>query len=126
MSPSYTYGAPGVFLACLTVVDTCGTDVFCDSVNVSLTSVIPTKIKDLIGLYPNPATQQVYLDMQLGEMADVRVDIVDLVGNIVLHKEMFSVTEQKAMIDLSGISSAVYFVRIQAGERQYIEKLIVR
>jgi PKD repeat protein len=42
--PSYTYNVAGFYQVCLTVTDHCGSDTYCESINVNASSACPTPV----------------------------------------------------------------------------------
>ncbi|MDC0304152.1 T9SS type A sorting domain-containing protein, partial [Flavobacteriales bacterium] len=72
-------------------------------------------------IYPNPTSNQVYLQSTLDE---VTVQMLDLSGKFVLDSRQFS--SGLHSITLSGISSGIYFIRLTSNNGERIEKLVVK
>lgn len=89
---------------------------------------LSVQFEDLgFGLFPNPATQQVTVEVPLESDSDVRVTIFDPSGKAAL-------TQQKALLkgenqfnfDLNTLPNGVYFVEVRNGEFVKTQKLVVQ
>lgn len=69
---------------------------------------------DSFQLFPNPATD--YIQIEVSNL--VKVEILDILGNLVLVSE-------KQRIDVSRLSSGVYFVNVDLGHNSVVKRLIV-
>jgi Skp family chaperone for outer membrane proteins len=79
-------------------------------------------------IYPNPASGEVQFSVQLEEESNIGYQVFDKDGIEVLTKDaenapagLFSVT-----IDVSGLTNGLYIVKVKAGERSAIGRLIVK
>ena len=73
----------------------------------------------LLGLYPNPATVSVTLE--LGETSNVT--IVDAAGRKVASQTM---NEGKNVVDLDGYASGAYYVRVTGATGTVVRKLVIK
>ena len=74
-----------------------------------------------VAVYPNPFVDIVNVNVKnAGETLSVR--ITDQLGNIVLEKKVTQADEMN--LNLSGLSSGVYFVIVSTGNNQYTQKLV--
>jgi hypothetical protein len=72
-------------------------------------------------IYPNPSNGN--LTVSLDNNVIESVDLIDLTGKVVLHKQ----SENIAEINLAGIDNGIYFIRIEADKSQFIiSKIVVR
>ncbi|MBS1740022.1 MAG: PKD domain-containing protein, partial [Bacteroidetes bacterium] len=60
-NPQHTYAASGTYPACVTVVNGCGGNTFCQNVSVSLTGVEDMKPLTTDAIYPNPVKNRLYI-----------------------------------------------------------------
>jgi hypothetical protein len=88
---------------------------------LGLNETITNTIKAYI--YPNPSHKQASLCIE-GLNTDAKIIITDLQGRIV-SKAIMKANASKYILDLSAMSSGVYYVRIVAGETISTQKLIV-
>lgn len=73
-------------------------------------------------IYPNPATDFVYVDVQ-GTEVD-RIEVVDLSGRVVISVD--EVAEMKNKLDLQTVSSGTYLVRLLQKGRVMSQTMIVQ
>ena len=73
-------------------------------------------------LYPNPAHQSVELFFPKAEKA--QFELYDLTGRLLLHKNYTNQQTGKVMID--DLQAGVYLVRLQADEKSYQRRLVVK
>ncbi|MBK5283965.1 MAG: T9SS type A sorting domain-containing protein, partial [Bacteroidia bacterium] len=122
--PSHTYAAAGFYTICLTITDSAGcTNTHCVSyfllradnsmVYVNVVSALPTGIntqldETLFYIFPNPASD--YLTLILTEnISETQIKIYNLLGELEFNSKS---TNQKTDIDISSLSSGVYFVEV--------------
>lgn len=95
-----------------------------DSVDVEVTSTLSVKeIKNevSVSLAPNPATENVTVNLNNAETATVK--IVDVLGNIVAKEQIYS----SKKFDVADFKNGVYFVIIDVpGQKSINRKLVVR
>ena len=84
-------------------------------------------LENAMKFYPNPATDEVKLQIDLVKKRDTKITVTNMNGNVMktfdLGKFSGSVTER---IDISEWSSGVYLVRLTSGEYSRVEKLVVQ
>jgi phosphatidylserine/phosphatidylglycerophosphate/cardiolipin synthase-like enzyme len=79
------------------------------------------------GLYPNPTTGQ--LNLELGEeiTSQTTISIYDISGKKVLTQNLMGTSVgQKRQIDLDDLVSGVYLLALQSGEKIGVQKLVVQ
>jgi hypothetical protein len=59
INPSHTYTTDGIYYACVTIYNTCGSAMHCDTVNT--TTPIPTSVGN-VSIYPNPVNKTLHID----------------------------------------------------------------
>jgi hypothetical protein len=76
-----------------------------------------------VQIYPNPTNHSVQVQF-LGEEGNSSVQIIDLLGRVVLEKQITTVEGQNQLtLDLSSLSSAVYLLSLKNGPQQIIRKI---
>ena len=80
----------------------------------------------LLGTYPNPVGQQATLRYALPERQDVEVRLYDVLGRQV-RTVVRGTREgrQEQTLDVSGLPSGVYFLRLQSDGQVRTQKLTV-
>lgn len=130
--PFHQYAVPGQYVVCLTVTSTTGTlscsDTYCDSSSVqrvasgfvmSQLSVIPqmtTGIKDndllsFTGAYPNPVSDELTIEVQTKEAAELYYVLTDALGRAV-SKGML--TDSKTKVNTSNLEQGIYSLSLSS------------
>jgi hypothetical protein len=112
-----TYSAYGSYEVCAKVYSTCGVDKICHTINL-----LPVGVRDVatladISIYPNPATDIVYVK-HLPEGVQLR--LYDIMGREVYRS---TVQHQEAMMDVSGLSSGHYLLHVLYHGYRVVRKL---
>lgn len=83
--------------------------------------------RDLFGvkLYPNPSSGRVHMEVLLEESADLKVQIVNVIGKTVWEQNWSTQHHMKEELDLSALPKGHYTVKVVAGERMQVRKLIL-
>ena len=66
-------------------------------------------------IYPNPSTGLLTLDFNKFEQTDVTVSVTNSIGQVVKTINSLKVTNNKAMVDLSGMENGIYYVNVTSG-----------
>jgi len=74
--------------------------------------------KSEIRMYPNPASGMLFLETDIKE--DVKVEVTDINGKVVIATEMY----RNKTIDVSLLASAVYQVRITSAQGSVVKRLV--
>jgi len=108
-----------------------GNNIFIDDINIydpNTLSVDNNEVVKEITLFPNPATDNVRLRLDLRENQNVRIDVVDAAGRIVQSpfSGMMTSGSQSILIDLdSKMTPGMYFIRLSGKDGIAVRKLIV-
>jgi hypothetical protein len=78
--------------------------------------------------YPNPAVNSTVVGINLQETSDVSLEIVNLTGQLVKSIDLgrTSAGVTNVTIDISDLSSGIYYYTVSANDEQITNKLIVR
>ncbi|MEM7655657.1 MAG: T9SS type A sorting domain-containing protein [Bacteroidota bacterium] len=120
---------PIPYTLALTIVDTTTQDT---TGNDTTTSVFSYLTKEDLGMnvFPNPTDDQTMLSLDLPETADLKVEVVDLMGRQVVdvfEGRAFAGTKNQA-INTSALPDGIYLIRtvLNQGELVLTEKLVIR
>ncbi len=93
---------------------------------VKVDQSVPTHIHNItkndISIFPNPANGRIFIKGIVSQ-SNTAVYVYNLAGQVVLQKHNYVLDEA---LNISKLSQGVHIVRIQAGERTYSKKLIVK
>jgi len=140
-TPIHQYQSFGTYIVCLTITDTlfnC-TSTYCDTVgmdtlgnlksgfglkvqNPLATSLKEVKELNAVRVYPNPATNEISLDLTAINN-NVAVRILDLSGRLVIERNN-QVGGNIEKLDISNLTSGIYFVTLFDGATQVTKKFI--
>lgn len=79
------------------------------------------------GMYPNPATDQLTIEVDMESENDVQVAVTDASGRIAVqqHRTMGK-GDNKIQVDLGALSNGIYFVQVRNGDTVNTRKLVVQ
>ena len=78
-----------------------------------------------INIYPNPADEGVNIEFTMGTATDVRIVLKNMIGQVVVRKDIRNVVTGKARIDTRELPNGVYFYEFYAGEGFETGKVVV-
>jgi len=107
-NPNYTYPNTGTYTVCLTVVDSCGQYLKCQTISVSGIGIQEEELSKIL-LYPNPATNYISLNGDISALK--KMSIYNAAGK--KERLYTTVTEQ---IDISDLAAGFYFVKIETSD----------
>ncbi|MGE5393258.1 MAG: FG-GAP-like repeat-containing protein, partial [Candidatus Saccharibacteria bacterium] len=98
------------------------------TVKVTVLNVIPvgnaTVNAPAFRVYPNPTEGMVYVETSAVSQRMIKVSLCDLMGNELSGKEM--IVHSKFKLDLSYLTSGVYFLKITDKDLEYISKIMIK
>jgi hypothetical protein len=81
-----------------------------------------------MAVYPNPANIQTSVILNPGNIQIIDISLADLSGQVV-YKEQLQVQKRELntiTLPLSGITSGIYLLRIQAGNQNMVKKIVIQ
>ncbi|MBK8965335.1 MAG: M43 family zinc metalloprotease [Saprospiraceae bacterium] len=82
---------------------------------------------DGFAMWPNPATDQLTVDVPLEGDSDVQVTIFDAAGKAAVQQNRLMVKgENRFELSLQTLNNGVYFVQVRNGEQMHTRKLVVQ
>jgi hypothetical protein len=79
-----------------------------------------------ISIYPNPALDEVNVQMEVTESANIEFTLIDLVGQTLVAKDIYVRNGMNhETIDLSNLSNGIYLLKLRNGSSVYTKKLII-
>ncbi len=69
-------------------------------------------------VYPNPVEDVAWIDLNLGANEEVRLDVVNLIGQKVVSQDLGTMSsgQTRMPLDLGGLQSGIYLVTLTAGD----------
>ncbi|HDO26853.1 MAG TPA: T9SS type A sorting domain-containing protein [Bacteroidetes bacterium] len=79
-----------------------------------------------IQVYPNPATDELFVSIPSSNEGDFNISLIDLTGKELIRKNSdFNIQNNVVQLNLNGISPGMYFLRINNGQNTFTKKVIV-
>jgi hypothetical protein len=80
-----------------------------------------------IQIYPNPASEFITLSTSQNINSNVLVSVIDVAGRIA-QQASYNNMQAKAQhqMDISKLSKGVYFIKLNSGSEQHIQKLVIK
>ena len=72
-------------------------------------------------MYPNPAND--ILNIKLNNIINANLSVYDIQGKLVLERSISQ--EQNLELNMSGLQSGMYFVKLKTGSKEFVKKLII-
>jgi hypothetical protein len=102
-----------------------GNNLYVDDINLNGTplGIYSTSLDNHINIYPNPASDKVYFNLSFDKSQDVKVEILNLVGEKVAYQEINNTVKGIYPVDISTLANGSYIVRISAGTETIVKPL---
>lgn len=97
--------------------------------DVSVTSVI-TALNNLttvnrFNIYPNPTVGHLFINLELRKRSEVTIQVINIVGEVVLSKNLGNVKSKTLELDLENIPNGVYLVQVKNDNETLSKKVVV-
>ncbi len=81
---------------------------------------------DVMNLYPNPANNQLTIDLLSDKNQTTTINVVDMLGRSILNiKKDLSDGQNKLKVDLSTMQQGIYTVRVNMNRKNVMRKLVI-
>jgi hypothetical protein len=81
--------------------------------------------KPALSIYPNPASQMLNIGITLSEAGEVKTDICNAMGEVVISKTAnMAFGANKNTLDVGALSNGIYFVRIKSGDHVSTQRFV--
>jgi hypothetical protein len=93
--------------------------------------ILSTEIDDLSGalhnlkIYPNPTDGLIYIELNLAEYTDIRLEFFDATGRKIYIREFINVNGIHESMDISYLTPGVYFLKVQTKKGQVVRNIVV-
>jgi hypothetical protein len=76
-------------------------------------------------VYPNPAANQVFVELTLSNTSDVNIAVLNNLGQVVIRQTESNVQVMNASVDVSALPAGIYMIQISSDNASTAQKLIV-
>ena len=115
--------AVGEYTLTLTDANGC-TDVQTFKIDVVSSTFDANSTISKVTLRPNPTSDNAYIDIELNKITDARVQILNLMGQVISEQVSRQSDKAQFEIDLSNRPAGIYLVRITADNKTYVTRLV--
>jgi hypothetical protein len=122
--PVYTVTNPGIYTVTVTGNNDCRT---IKTVRVNIGTYIKNFTgKDLqVNIYPNPANDIINLELDMNGFDELKLEIINSRGQVLYNSKLYSDRFYKEIINISGYSKGIYYIKISNSELIHISKVII-
>jgi hypothetical protein len=126
-TPTHAYATSGTYTVTLVAINASGctdTTTITVTLNVGISEI---KTVDGVNLYPNPTSQEAFIEVNLNESANVAVMIYDMSGKVIANpfNGQMNIGKNIVKVDASEFTPGVYFTTIVSGNAKKTLKLVV-
>ncbi len=126
MNPVHTYEDYGMYTVVMTASNDCSSDITSQDLDI-LSSVSDLDVISALKIYPNPARDIFYIEMELLESIDLQLQVMDIHGRVVQQEVMKDLGKQvNKAIDLSDEPSGTYLLRFINGDQVKNAKIVLQ
>ncbi|MFK7807896.1 MAG: M43 family zinc metalloprotease [Saprospiraceae bacterium] len=108
-----------------------GNNIYLDAINIGGLDVISVDeniFSALVSIYPNPATDELTVEMNNLNGDRVVVDLLDVTGRIIqnVYNQQGGQKSQRIVVERGDLSSGMYFLRIAEGEKVLNKRVLFK
>lgn len=80
---------------------------------------------DIISLYPNPSTGEVFITAELSNINTVDFKVYNSIGEVVLSKKTNTTSSRETKVDLSNNPDGIYLFQVKTSEGMITKKIVI-
>ena len=96
------------------------------TLTVSNPVAIAENLVNSFSIFPNPSNGEFQLIFNLAQAKDLKVEILNVVGEMVFSSAFTEVKNQTVNFNLNDVAAGVYFVTVRSGNETVSKKIVVR
>ncbi len=125
-NPVHTFNAPGSYWVCEWAANSCGTEMYCDSITVEVSGLVNAGSAVCL-LYPNPAFESVTVTLPYGRGEAFDFILMNLQGKVCVERHIEPGADSGSVtIGLPDLAAGLYMARIRNDRFQETEKLVIQ
>ncbi|MBL4705824.1 MAG: PKD domain-containing protein [Flavobacteriales bacterium] len=119
------YAVAGSYNVCLTISDGCSSDTVCQIV-LATVGLTEYGLQGEMNVYPNPATSLLTIGIDLVDVDDLKLEILDATGRLVMVKNLGSIRHTQTTININDLAQGGYIIRIIGSRGQLLHRFVKR
>ena len=125
--PSRTYALSGDYVVQLIAINhICKNDTTENLVSIKITNVEDLPLEESVFVYPNPAHEQLNMNLSLANGGKVLYSLISLSGQEIIAKQIeVPAGDYQENINISAVRPGIYYLRIQTDSEVFYQKLIL-
>ena len=101
-------------------------EMYVDDINISgVVSAAETNLDNMVSVFPNPSSGNVYVKINALELGNVNVKLYDVMGKVISETSENISSPKKLYFDLSSQSGGIYFVEISSENLKTVKKIVI-
>jgi len=98
-------------------------DLFIAKLDGTVTAVIVESKSQQITIYPNPARDKLTIEFDEDKLFDVGITLINILGEVVFSSTFENIAQEKT-IDVSGLTTGIYFVELEINGVRVMKKVV--
>ena len=120
MSPVHVYAEDGNYDVTLTVTNSCGSETITILVSTTTIGINDNEVLTF-GLYPNPTSNQLFIQPSMTVNTELTFEVISTSGQIILTKQIARMDNAETVqLDVSGMASGIYYLKIVGNDQQSV------
>lgn len=85
----------------------------------------PSGISRNLKIYPNPSDHLIYIELNLTDYTDIRLEFIDVTGRKIYIREYSGVNGIQESMDISNLPAGLYWLKVQTEKGQVVRNVVV-
>jgi hypothetical protein len=91
------------------------------------TGIEENLVPSAFSVFPNPANDLITIQLNNLNGNNLQIKIIDVLGQTVIEKKEETISGSfEKQIDVSNLNAGVYMIMIRAGEKEFVQKVIIQ
>lgn len=119
---SHTYDSSGTYTVSLISSNSCGSDTFETTINVTITSLQNPNYWNEVSIFPNPTNDLLRIDFGKKQNTESQIQLFNALGQIVYVQKVQKIIEE---IEVANFPRGIYFVKIMDKKSELVKRIVV-
>ncbi|HQI45653.1 MAG TPA: M14 family zinc carboxypeptidase [Bacteroidales bacterium] len=126
INPSHSFATTGKYNVQLTTTNGCGlSNTVTKEINITSVGFNEINKTAIVRIYPNPLSTELFVNIFSNNKTDAQIRVMDILGNTIKQFSKNLIEGENVLeIDLSNVSTGIYFLKVETSSYQYFNKVI--